>query len=119
MSDQVMNDMWSGSERIDAPPPVFRSIANSPESRRPVSSQPYNRAHPLPQPIGKQPEDQWHKNCLIVDCTGCTLPASAGGGPRRSGMERFFEVNSPAVVSEIIDCEAVIMNLRSGNYYST
>ena len=29
-----------------------------------------------------------------------------------------FEVNSPAVVSEVIDGEAVIMNLKSGNYFS-
>lgn len=34
-------------------------------------------------------------------------------------MGRIFEVNSPAVVGEIIDGEAVIMNLKSGNYYST
>ena len=29
-----------------------------------------------------------------------------------------FEVNSPAVVSEVIDGEAVIMNLKSGHYFS-
>ena len=29
-----------------------------------------------------------------------------------------FEVNAPAVVSEIIDGEAVIMNLKSGHYFS-
>ena len=34
-------------------------------------------------------------------------------------MSRVLEVNSPAVVGEIIDGEAVIMNLKSGNYYST
>jgi hypothetical protein len=34
-------------------------------------------------------------------------------------MDRIFKVNSPSVVSEIIDGEAVIMNLKSGNYYST
>ncbi len=30
-----------------------------------------------------------------------------------------YRINAPAVVSEIIDGEAVIMNLKSGNYYST
>jgi len=30
-----------------------------------------------------------------------------------------YVVNAPAVVSEIIDGEAVIMNLKSGNYYSS
>ena len=34
-------------------------------------------------------------------------------------MNRMFEINTPAVVSEIIDGEAIIMNLKSGNYYST
>jgi Coenzyme PQQ synthesis protein D (PqqD) len=34
-------------------------------------------------------------------------------------MNRVFRVNMPAVVSEIIDGEAVIMNLKSGDYYST
>jgi Coenzyme PQQ synthesis protein D (PqqD) len=34
-------------------------------------------------------------------------------------MDRLFRVNSPAVVAEIIDGEAVIMNLKSGNYFST
>ena len=34
-------------------------------------------------------------------------------------MDRVFYINAPAVVSEIIDGEAVIMNLKSGNYYST
>lgn len=34
-------------------------------------------------------------------------------------MNRVFEVNSPAVVGEILDGEAVIMNLKSGNYFST
>lgn len=34
-------------------------------------------------------------------------------------MNRIFEVNSPAVVGEILDGEAVIMNLKSGNYFST
>ena len=34
-------------------------------------------------------------------------------------MNRIFQINTPAVVSEIIDGEAVIMNLKSGNYYST
>jgi hypothetical protein len=29
-----------------------------------------------------------------------------------------FETNSPAVVSEVIDGEAIIMNLKSGNYFS-
>ncbi len=34
-------------------------------------------------------------------------------------MDRVFQINAPAVVSEIIDGEAVIINLKSGNYYST
>jgi hypothetical protein len=34
-------------------------------------------------------------------------------------MNRAYQVNIPTVVSEIIDGEAVIMNLNSGNYYST
>jgi hypothetical protein len=34
-------------------------------------------------------------------------------------MNRVFQINTPAVVSEIIDGEAVIINLKSGNYYST
>ena len=34
-------------------------------------------------------------------------------------MERRFRVNSPAVASEVIDGEAVIMNLKSGVYFST
>jgi hypothetical protein len=34
-------------------------------------------------------------------------------------MDRLFRVNCPAVVAEIIDGEAVIMNLKSGNYFST
>jgi hypothetical protein len=34
-------------------------------------------------------------------------------------MDRVYQINTPAVVSEIIDGEAVIMDLKSGNYYST
>ena len=34
-------------------------------------------------------------------------------------MDMAYQINAPSVVSEIIDGEAVIMNLRSGNYYST
>ena len=34
-------------------------------------------------------------------------------------MNRSYEINAPAVVSEIIDGEAVIMHLKSGNYFST
>jgi hypothetical protein len=34
-------------------------------------------------------------------------------------MNRLYQINTPNVVSEIIDGEAVIMNLKSGNYYST
>ena len=34
-------------------------------------------------------------------------------------MNKAFEVNAPAVISEIIDGEAVMMNLSSGHYYST
>ena len=33
--------------------------------------------------------------------------------------DRHFAINAPAVVSEIIDGEVVIMNLTSGNYYSS
>ena len=33
-------------------------------------------------------------------------------------MDRLFRVNSPSVVAEIIDGEAVIMNLKSGCYFS-
>jgi Coenzyme PQQ synthesis protein D (PqqD) len=33
--------------------------------------------------------------------------------------DQIFQINSPAVVSEIMDGEAVIMNLKSGHYYST
>jgi hypothetical protein len=33
--------------------------------------------------------------------------------------DRQFVINAPAVVSEIIDGEVVIMNLTSGNYYSS
>jgi hypothetical protein len=32
--------------------------------------------------------------------------------------QRIFKINQPFVVSELIDGEAVIMNLKSGNYYS-
>jgi hypothetical protein len=34
-------------------------------------------------------------------------------------MDRFFNINSPTIIGEIIDGEAVIMNLSSGFYYST
>lgn len=34
-------------------------------------------------------------------------------------LHRSFRVNAPQVVSELIDGEAVIMNLKSGNYYSS
>ena len=33
-------------------------------------------------------------------------------------MERTFRICAPFVVSEVIDGEAVIMDLRSGNYFS-
>ncbi|MDD2723754.1 MAG: PqqD family protein [Methylovulum sp.] len=33
-------------------------------------------------------------------------------------MENCFKINQPYVVSELIDGECVIMNLKSGNYYS-
>lgn len=33
-------------------------------------------------------------------------------------MEYSFKINQPFVVSELIDGEGVIMNLKSGNYYS-
>jgi len=32
--------------------------------------------------------------------------------------QRVFKINQPFVVSELVDGEAVIMNLQSGNYYS-
>jgi Coenzyme PQQ synthesis protein D (PqqD) len=34
-------------------------------------------------------------------------------------VSQAYEINAPAVVSEIIDGEAVIMHLKSGNYFST
>ena len=34
-------------------------------------------------------------------------------------MDRTFIVNAPQVVSEIIDGEVIVMNLKSGNYYSS
>lgn len=34
-------------------------------------------------------------------------------------MDRSYKTNAPSVVSEIIDGEAVIMNLKTGNYFST
>jgi Coenzyme PQQ synthesis protein D (PqqD) len=34
-------------------------------------------------------------------------------------MNRLLEINAPSVVSEIIDGEVIIMNLKSGNYYSS
>jgi hypothetical protein len=34
-------------------------------------------------------------------------------------MEKAFRICTPSVVSEVIDGEAVIMDLRSGNYFST
>lgn len=34
-------------------------------------------------------------------------------------MDRLFLVNAPSVVSEIIDGEVIVMNLKSGNYYSS
>ena len=36
----------------------------------------------------------------------------------RSLEERWFRICAPSVVSEVIDGEAVILDLRSGNYYS-
>jgi coenzyme PQQ synthesis protein D (PqqD) len=36
-----------------------------------------------------------------------------------SPVERRFRINSPAVASEVIEGEAVIMNLKSGVYFST
>lgn len=33
-------------------------------------------------------------------------------------MSRQFEINAPSVVAEVIDGEAVIMNLESGHYFS-
>lgn len=34
-------------------------------------------------------------------------------------MERILKINAPSVVAEIIDSEAVIMDLASGHYFST
>lgn len=34
-------------------------------------------------------------------------------------MDRMFIINAPQVVSEIIDGEVIVMNLKSGNYYSS
>lgn len=34
-------------------------------------------------------------------------------------MDRYFRINTPKVVSEVIDGEVVIMNLASGHYFST
>lgn len=34
-------------------------------------------------------------------------------------MNRMFLVNAPSVVSEVIDGEVIVMNLKSGNYYSS
>ena len=34
-------------------------------------------------------------------------------------MDRSFLINAPSVVSEIIDGEVIIMNLKSGSYYSS
>jgi len=42
-----------------------------------------------------------------------------GQAGRRPVGDRRFGINAPAVVSEIIDGEVVIMNLTSGNYYSS
>jgi hypothetical protein len=33
-------------------------------------------------------------------------------------MNQNYQVNSPDVVAEVVDGEAVIVNLRNGNYYS-
>ena len=33
-------------------------------------------------------------------------------------MNQVYQVNSPDVVAEVVDGEAVIVNLRNGNYYS-
>jgi hypothetical protein len=34
-------------------------------------------------------------------------------------VDRLFLVNAPSVVSEIIDGELIVMNLKTGNYYSS
>jgi hypothetical protein len=34
------------------------------------------------------------------------------------GVDKVFSVRAPAVVSEVIDGEAIIMDLRTGNYFS-
>jgi Coenzyme PQQ synthesis protein D (PqqD) len=34
-------------------------------------------------------------------------------------MDRLFVINAPSVVSEIIDGEVIVMNLKSGHYYSS
>ena len=34
-------------------------------------------------------------------------------------MDTLFVINAPSVVSEVIDGEVIIMNVKSGNYYSS
>jgi len=36
-----------------------------------------------------------------------------------SATDTLFVINAPAVVSEVIDGEVIIMNVKSGNYYSS
>ena len=45
------------------------------------------------------------------------LEGHEGSAPREA-MEKAFRICTPSVVSEVIDGEAVIMDLRSGNYFS-
>ena len=49
----------------------------------------------------------------------CLLPTTSIPSSRMAFVNRRFRVNTPAVASEIIDGEAVIMNLKSGAYFST
>ncbi len=47
------------------------------------------------------------------------LPRAAGNRPPGASVNPTYRVNSPSVASEIIDGEAVIMHLGSGQYFST
>ena len=52
--------------------------------------------------------------------TASTVVAAGSNNlPEGILVPRRFRTNAPAVASEIIDGEAVIMNLRSGAYFST
>jgi len=48
-----------------------------------------------------------------------TLPQCSGMNERAGAMDTLFVINAPSVVSEVIDGEVIIMNVKSGNYYSS